>query len=94
MGSGGRRTRAELTLAGDARPAPAAQALARIQGSPPLLGPYYTYQVPVADIISLTYLAMPDLAKEDILASPQAVGDADGHRQLWIELVDTSEIQV
>ena len=71
-----------------------AQALARIQGSPPPLGPYRTYQVPVAEIIRLTGVAMPELAEADVLAPVLALGAADGSRQHWIELVDLSAIQV
>ncbi|WP_104198658.1 DNA/RNA non-specific endonuclease [Cryobacterium sp. Y29] len=71
-----------------------AQALARIQGSPPPLGPYRTYQVPIVDIISLTGLAMTELADADVLAPVFALRDTDGPRSHWIELADTSAIQV
>ena len=51
-------------------------------GDPPPLGPFRSYQVPVADIVRETSLGMPGLARADVMAA------APGARRSaqWIEL--------
>jgi len=57
-------------------------AMALAAGDPPPLGPFRSYQVPVADIVRETSLGMPGLARADVMAA------APGARRSaqWIEL--------
>jgi len=58
-------------------------------GDPPPLGPFRTYQVPVAEIARETSLAMPALAAADVMAA------APGARRSaqWIELRSTADLR-
>jgi endonuclease G len=59
---------------------------ALVNGNPPPLGPYLTYQVPIEDIASLTGLDVDSLAMADVLA-PVSTGRADTNRRAaWVEL--------
>ena len=51
----------------------------RVAGQPPVLGPYRTFQVPVADIAATTGLVMDELVAADVL--PKTVA-AEGWREL------------
>jgi endonuclease G len=52
--------------------------------APPPLGPFRTFQLPVADLDELTGLDFGPLVASDVLAS--TVTTAGVHRELWIEL--------
>jgi endonuclease G len=70
----------------------AAQAL--IDGDPPPLGPYFSYQVPVDDVASLTGLDFGDLVDADVMA-PVLAGRADGTpRTGWVRLRSEGDIAV
>ena len=72
----------------------AAGAQALIDGSPPPLGPFRTYQVPIVNIASLTGLDLAALSEADVLAPvPEIRKDAD-RRDLWVELTDTALIHL
>jgi endonuclease G len=67
-----------------------AQAL--VDGGPPPLGPYLSYQVPVEDIESLTGLDFGDLVGADVMA-PVLTGRADGSpRTGWVRLRSEDDI--
>ena len=53
--------------------------LPRELGAPPPLGPFRTFQVPIADIAALTRLAMPELVAADRMPTTVA---AAGWRQV------------
>ncbi|MET0725230.1 MAG: DNA/RNA non-specific endonuclease [Leifsonia sp.] len=59
--------------------------LRRVAGQPPVLGPYRTFQVPVADIAAATGLVMDELVAADRL--PQSVRAAG-----WLELEAPGDI--
>ena len=71
-----------------------ASAQALIDGSPPPLGPYRSYQVPVDDLASLTALDFGELVNADVLA-PVLAGRADGTpRTGWVQLDSENDITV
>jgi endonuclease G len=71
-----------------------ASAQALIDGSPPPLGPYLSYQVPVEDVASLTGLDFGDLVAADVMA-PVIAGRADGSpRTGWVRLRSAGDIAV
>lgn len=59
-------------------------------GDPPPLGPFRTYQVPVADIAALTGLDLGPLVTADRLPAAGSVGT----RERWVELGALSEIRM
>lgn len=71
-----------------------ASAQALIDGSPPPLGPYMSYQVPVDDVASLTGLDFGPLVDADVMA-PVLAGRADGSpRTGWVRLRSEGDITV
>jgi endonuclease G len=67
---------------------------ALLDGTPPPIGPFRTYQVPIADIGEITGLSLGDLTEADVLLPlPSARADGDEH-QPWVELGDTSDIRL
>ena len=78
----------------------AATRRAQLAGEPPPLGPYRTYQVPIADIATLTGLDLGPLVAADRLPAPvplpagalvPATAAALGR---WRRLDSTSDIQL
>ncbi|TFC87437.1 DNA/RNA non-specific endonuclease [Cryobacterium sp. TMT4-31] len=67
---------------------------ALIDGTPPPLGPYRTYQVPIVDIAVLTGLNLTVLAEADVLAPLPTIRDDAGPRELWVELPEISEVRL
>ena len=65
---------------------------ALLAGDPPPLGPYRTYQVPVADIAVLTGLELGPLPAADRLAAASSV--EPGPRGRWVELADRAAIRL
>ena len=63
----------------------------RVETDPPPLGPYRTYQVPVADIASATGLELDQLIEADRYA-PVAAARAEASR--WTELTQLSDIHL
>jgi len=63
----------------------------RLETDPPPLGPYRTYQVPVADIASMTGLELDALIEADRYA-PVAAARAEASR--WTELTRLSDIHL
>lgn len=59
--------------------------------APPPLGPFRTFQVPVADLDVLTGLDFGALVAADVLAS--TVPTAAVHRELWIELTAAEQLR-
>jgi endonuclease G len=82
----------------------AATAEALLAGEPPPLGPYRTYQVPLADIATLTGLELGSLVLADRLPAPVPVPVPIPPGQLtstdaaalgrWVPLYDASDIQL
>lgn len=69
-----------------------ASAQALIDGGPPPLGPYLSYQVPVEDVESLTGLDFGELVMADVMA-PVLAGRADGSpRTGWVRLRNDDDI--
>ncbi len=67
-------------------------ARAAAAGDPPPLGPYRTYQVPVADVAALTGLDLGPLVAADRLPAGTVTGALPAPRQHWVELNDTGSI--
>ncbi|MDQ0282032.1 DNA/RNA non-specific endonuclease [Rhodococcoides fascians] len=63
----------------------------RVETDPPPLGPYRTYQVPVADIASATGLELGSLTEADRYA-PVAAARAEASK--WTELTQLSDIHL
>lgn len=61
-------------------------------GDPPPLGPYRTYQVPVADVAALTGLDLGPLVAADRLPAGAVTGALPAPRHHWVELLDASSI--
>ncbi|MBF4571533.1 DNA/RNA non-specific endonuclease [Herbiconiux sp. VKM Ac-1786] len=59
--------------------------------APPPLGPFRTFQVPVADLDMLTGLDFGLLVGADVLAS--TVPTAGVHRERWIEVTDATQLR-
>ena len=81
----------------------AATARALLAGEPPPLGPYRTYQVPIADIATLTGLDVGPLVSADLMPPVPPVppaADADlpsgaaAARGRWVQLDDASDLQL
>ncbi|WP_104131239.1 DNA/RNA non-specific endonuclease [Cryobacterium sp. M91] len=70
------------------------RAPALIDSTPPPLGPYRTYQVPIVDIIDLTGLNLTALSKADVYAQAPAIREGTDRRQRWVKLIDTAGIQL
>ena len=79
---------------------PAATAEAELAGEPPPLGPYRTYQVPIADIATLTGLDLGPLVRADRLPAvvtvsadtlTSATAAASGR---WVQLHDPTDIRL
>jgi endonuclease G len=60
----------------------------------PPLGPFRTFQVPVADVEELTGLDLGPLVGADVLAPVGALGDADRGRARWVPLTALAEIRL
>jgi endonuclease G len=67
---------------------------ALITGTPPPLGPYRTYQVPVVDIAGLTGLNFSVLVEADALAPVPFVRKSTDPRERWVELTNISEARL
>lgn len=68
---------------------------ALLDGSPPPLGAFRTYQVPIADISAITGLNLGDLTAADVLATPPSTREGDDdERGLWFELSARSDIRL
>lgn len=66
-----------------------------LDGTPPPLGAFRTYQVPIADIGEITGLNLGDLATADVRATlPSTRDHGDDERKLWVELSATSDIRL
>jgi endonuclease G len=63
-------------------------------GTPPPLGPYRTYQVPIVDIVGLTGLDLDVLVEADALAPLPSLQHDNGPRALWAELNSESNIRL
>ncbi|WP_233204350.1 hypothetical protein [Cryobacterium sp. Y62] len=63
-------------------------------GTPPPLGPYRTYQVPIVDIIDLTGLNLTALSEADVYAPAPAIREDAERRTRWVELIDTAGIHL
>jgi endonuclease G len=64
---------------------------ALMYGTPPPLGPYRTYQVPIVDLTGLNLAA---LSEADIYAQAPAIREGTDRRTRWVELTDTAGIQL
>ena len=67
------------------------RAQALIDGDPPPLGPYRTYQVP---IVGLTGLNLAALSEADVYALTPAIREDTDRRKRWVELVDTAGVHL
>ncbi len=67
---------------------------ALLDSTPPPLGPYRTYQVPIVDIIDLTGLNLTALSEADVYARAPTIREVTDRRQRWVELVDTAGIHL
>ncbi len=74
----------------------AADARALAAGDVPPLGPFRTFQVPVADVEALTGLDLGPLAAADVLApsAPAPTGPSALDRERWTELHDPGDVVV
>jgi endonuclease G len=63
-----------------------------LDGNPPPLGPYRTYQVPIVDIVDLSGLNLAALSDADVYAQAQAIREGTDRRTRWVELGDTAGI--
>ena len=78
----------------------AATTRALLAGGPPPLGPYRTYQVPIADIATLTGLDLGPLVRADRFPFPAPVpageltSAAAVSQGRWVRLYDESDIQL
>ncbi|WP_382310170.1 DNA/RNA non-specific endonuclease [Herbiconiux sp. UC225_62] len=71
----------------------AALAQARAADAPPPLGPYRTFQLPVADVATLTALDLGPLEAADVYEPvPAASGAPPGH-PLWRELTSAAQLR-
>ncbi|WP_104176418.1 DNA/RNA non-specific endonuclease [Cryobacterium sp. Y50] len=67
---------------------------ALMYGTPPPLGPYRTYQVPIVDIVDLTGLNLTALSEADVYAPAPTIREDAERRQRWVELIDTANIHL
>jgi endonuclease G len=65
-----------------------------LDGNPPPLGPYRTYQVPIVDIVNLTGLNLAALSDADVSAPDPAIREDTDRRTRWVELIDTAGIHL
>lgn len=63
-------------------------------GNPPPLGPYKTYQVPIADIGTLTGLTLGPLTAADRLQPVPAARETSDIRDRWTRLQNADDIQL
>ena len=70
------------------------RAQALIDGNPPPLGPYRTYQVPIVDLVDLIGLNLVALSEADVLAPTPAIREDTDRRKRWVKLVDTAGIHL
>ena len=70
------------------------RAPALMYGTPPPLGPYRTYQVPIVDIVDLTGLNLAALSEADVYAPAPAILEDTDPRTRWVELIDTAGIHL
>jgi endonuclease G len=61
-------------------------------GTPPPLGPYRSYQVPIVNIATLTGLDLAVLADADALAPLTSLRQDTDPSALWAELTDASDV--
>ncbi|WP_010205531.1 DNA/RNA non-specific endonuclease [Salinibacterium sp. PAMC 21357] len=71
-----------------------ARARAIATGTPPPLGPFRTFQVPIADIAQLTELDLCVLSNADALAGADAAAQGSGPRARWVELLTTVAVRL
>jgi len=67
-------------------------AAAQASDSPPPLGPYRTFQVPVRDIAALTGLELAQLAEADSLQTVPTIEPPDGFRPGWVPLDSVDQL--
>jgi endonuclease G len=72
----------------------AVRARALSAGTPPPLGPYRTFQVPVVDIAGLTGLDLAALADADAFSPLPLLRRDTDPRALWAELMDASGVHL
>jgi endonuclease G len=65
-----------------------------MDGTPPPLGPFLTYQVPIIDIAGLTGLDMDSLSRADVLAPTPAIQTGVDPRERWVELADMEAVRL
>ncbi|MFC5931657.1 DNA/RNA non-specific endonuclease [Cryobacterium melibiosiphilum] len=70
------------------------RAPALMYGTPPPLGPYRTYQVPIVDIVDLTGLTLTALSEADVYAPTPAIRKDTDRRTRWVELGDPAGIRL
>ncbi|WP_104177898.1 hypothetical protein [Cryobacterium sp. Y50] len=60
-------------------------------GTPPPIGPYRTYQVPIIDLTGLNLTA---LSEADAYAPASTIREDTDPRTRWTELIDTAGIHL
>ncbi|WP_104131169.1 DNA/RNA non-specific endonuclease [Cryobacterium sp. M91] len=70
------------------------RAPARIDSTPPPLGPYRTYQVHIVDIVDLTGLNLAALSEADVYTPAPAIREDTDRRTRWVELIATASIHL
>jgi endonuclease G len=65
-----------------------------IDGTPPPLGPFHSYQVPILDIAGLTGLDMDSLSRADVLGPIPAIQTGADPRERWVELADMEAVRL
>ncbi|MEL0627591.1 DNA/RNA non-specific endonuclease [Salinibacterium amurskyense] len=71
-----------------------ARALALANDAPPPLGPFRTFQVPIADIAEVTGLDLGALLGADALTPVEAATDAARPEARWVELLEPAAIRL
>ena len=71
-----------------------ARALALANDAPPPLGPFRTFQVPIADITEVTGLDLGALIGADALTPVEAATDAARPEARWVELLEPASIRL
>ncbi|MEV8254438.1 DNA/RNA non-specific endonuclease [Rhodoglobus sp. NPDC076762] len=71
-----------------------ARALALANDAPPPLGPFRTFQLPIADIAEVTGLDLVALIGADALDHVQAIDDTARPEACWVELLDPASISL
>ena len=94
---------AELRAAGfilDQRPQLAdvdlneARAQALAEGTPPPLGPFRTFQVPIVDIAVITGVSVGVLSSADVLKPAVTATEHGDYQKRWIELSTTANVRL